>query len=176
MPFDLSFSTIDALVHFLKTDFEDLFDDVSYDDKRNYYMNYKNYMVFNHDIDCENTEEGYEKLKIRYKNRIQNFRDCLKSNEHLFFIYNNFHLNNEQKINDLFSIISGKRLNKNFTLIVLDMNVTIHKALLNEKIELCAIKHPFNEWNDWHLKENKEKCMDLYWKFEKFVKKIIEEK
>ena len=174
MPFDLSWSSTEALVHNLRTDFKDYFDNIVYDNENGNYMNNKYIMRFNHDTDCENTKEGYEKLKQRYESRIQNFRECLKSDNYLLFIYN-APPNTEHECNEIFDIISSKILNQNFKLIILDMNEKINKALLNDNIALCAIKHPFNRSNEWWLKENVDKCMEYYQKCGNAVKKIIAE-
>jgi hypothetical protein len=108
-------------------------------------------------MDCEDSKEGFEKLVQRYKARIQNFREALNSDKFLLFIYN-APPKRVNVCNELYKILKTKRGDKDFRLVILDMDMEIEKALLDKNILLCAVKHPFNNRSEWWYKENLEKC------------------
>ena len=172
MPFDLSWSTNDALIHFINTDFKNFFDNIVFDKEKKYYFNKKYTMGFNHDMDCEDSKEGFEKLVQRYKARIQNFREALNSDKFLLFVYN-APPKSEKGCNKLYKVLKNKRKNKDFRLVILDMDMEIKKALLDKNILLCAVKHPFNNRSEWWYPNNLEKRMEYCIDCGKVFKSII---
>ncbi len=172
MPFDLSWHPAEALLHYLKTDFKDFFDDITYDDNLNYYINKKYQSLFNHDKDCKNTEKGYRKLINRYKARIKNFKNALQSDKHLFFIYRTF-AGEENYCNEIYYFLNEKRQGKKFKLIIIDTEEKMNSSLLNENITLCAIHHPFLNGNEWYCKFNKKLLKKYFSEFKRPLKAII---
>ncbi len=80
-PFDLCFIPLKSVSNILQNDFNDYFDDLIFDNAKNIWTNKKYAILYWHDKNID-----FESFKIRYNNRIENFKKVLSSDENLNFI------------------------------------------------------------------------------------------
>ncbi len=82
-PFDLIFSDMGAILHFLANDFKDFFDNVEYNQEKKCWCNTFWRLVFPHDNYSKDDKELFIK---RYIRRIDNFYNVLRSKNNLCFV------------------------------------------------------------------------------------------
>ncbi len=81
-PFDLIRTPIGSILHFLKTDFKDFFENIEYSKSDKSFIDKKYHSLFPHD----NFKPSEKKLLInRYIKRINNFKNLFEQNNHLIF-------------------------------------------------------------------------------------------
>lgn len=115
-PFDLCINNnFSRIAELIQNDFSDFFDDLKFNNGE--WSN--NDFIFIHDKNL-----SYKNFEKRYKNRINNFLELLKSNKKLYFIYSNFteNLPNVHDLNKLFDVIKEKRNKKPFQIVLLISN------------------------------------------------------
>lgn len=172
-PFDLAVHPISSVIHFLETDFSDYFDDLFFNKELKIWENRKYYAHYNHDADCDENDE--EKLIVRFKNRIENFRKTiLNKNTFIFFVIAS--VEKEDSLNKLYSILKKLRNNINFKLLVIDMSCKLDKAHVFRNIGMFQIHHPFLHEDNWWIKgyRDSEAGKEYFRLVSEFIKKEIE--
>lgn len=164
-PFDLSVTPISAVLHFLKTDFKDFFDNVTYSVENNCWFNDKLGVIFPHDNFKERDKIHFVK---RYIQRIKNFYNMLESNKPLIFFSS---IKEGEKVcaselNEIYDILKS-RCKGNFKYIVLHAPYSdgfLNKDDLNKNINYRPIKAPTeNYFTDWFIEgKSKDKVISDY--------------
>ena len=80
-PFDLCFIPLKSVSDILQNDFIDYYDGLTFDNDKNIWTNKKYDIFYWHDKNID-----FENFKIRYNNRIENFKSILSSVENINFI------------------------------------------------------------------------------------------
>ena len=144
MPFDLMWNTHKAVTFYLLVRFYSFFKNIYFDKDRKFFVRTRPfYTLFNHGADLGN---DFQALKKRYKARIKNLYDALKSDNHLIFIQNSE--SGDHDINNLYEVIRFYRKKKPFTLIIMDLSpiYTIDKKVINDKVILIKEPYPTHNW------------------------------
>lgn len=135
MPLDLMYySNLNKIIQHILTDFKHFLSDVSFYNEDNIFKSSDGMLKFNHEEDIGN---DFEKLKIRYITRINNFLEILNPNIKVLFIC---HMQPGFNVNTLYKILKYKK-KKNFSLMVID--TSSHPPKNNLRKEIIYIKKPF---------------------------------
>lgn len=148
-PFDLCVSECKGVTNLLKTDFQDFFDDIEFDDNQNIYINHKHKIFFWHDEDCKNLDE----FKIRYKNRIKNYKELVYKKDKdskLVFIMLIKENTKKREIINLYKTLN-KKFN-NFALILLNPYPKL--KFQKKHVWFLSFDFPFKDFDqNWDKKE-----------------------
>lgn len=155
MPFDLAQHSLLSVIHFIKTDFKDFFDWLTYMEtiEISCWANQKYQNQYNHDSDCSKHERS--KFINRFEKRIENFRNVMKSDKFIFFVFASYS-NNSEDVNNLYSALKEVRGEKPFKLLVADLELTLD-AKVNKEISVYSPNYHFSELPDWKALGNKSK-------------------
>ncbi len=86
-PFDLCACNITGIMQNLQNDFAEYFDGLVWSKPFNHYVNVKKGIYYLHEDDLSDKPEDLETLHKRFKERINNFREALKSDKPIIFIF-----------------------------------------------------------------------------------------
>lgn len=142
MPFDNCYSSLSGINSVLKNNFNNIWHNMCFDDKRGYFVNEALGLFYNRDRDCEN---DFDQFKRRLDERIAHFKIALLSKKHLFFVLKAH--SNPQAVNELYKILKSKRGKLPFNLIVIDQQNKLKG--LNSNIIHCRIISPFKDDTSW---------------------------
>ena len=81
--FDLNYNSLPAIIHFLENDFADYFDGPFRHNNLGWFTD-KIWREYHHETDCFTMDD----FMARYVPRINNFREAIKTDKKIFFIYN----------------------------------------------------------------------------------------
>lgn len=111
MPFDLAQHSLLSVIHFIKTDFQDFFDWLTYIEtiEISCWINEKYNNQYNHDSDCSKHQRS--KFITRFEKRIENFRNVIKADKFIFFVFASYS-NNSEEVNRLYSVLKEARGDK----------------------------------------------------------------
>ena len=140
-PFDLAiFGTIE-ITKSLKTNFNEFFFDLNYQEDKKYWKKEPNCILFVHDT------KDKKKLIETYKRRIENFKKEMKNPLPIIFIQL---VENDEDVENLYNELVRLRENRPFKLIIIDT-----QAIVNfEKAEVLKLPFPSEEYrNNWWKKE-----------------------
>ena len=174
-PFDLVIHKPDRITHYIKTDFEGYFDDLYYKKYSRCFLDFRNKGLwmkedgtsFFHDKDCKQNDK--EKLIQRVSSRIENFRDIIKNDKHIIFVQ--AIKEDDEDIENLYSVLSAVRENKPFKLIILDLNDVVKKEYSN--IPILKIPFPSRRYGKyWDRKRYYESKKGIA--FEKALTEMVE--
>lgn len=113
-PFDLSTHDIKGIIYLLENDFKDYFDTIRRTDTGEWFNDRFNFH-YGHDADLKTIEE----FKTRYENRINNFREMLKTDKNVIFIYNTRNIGIDT-LEDLYNLnVALRKLRKNYRLFII---------------------------------------------------------
>lgn len=155
-PFDLVKTQIDSILNFLKTDFEDFFENIEYSEADKIFIDRKYHSLFSHDK-FKSSEKGL--FINRYIKRINNFKNLFKQNNRLLFcsvIFDDFI--DADVINQIYDNL--KRMEKQSTfdycvmhLVKNDNSYSVKGgAKINENIHYIKMNVPIDNYSDvWHL-------------------------
>ena len=153
MAFDLTIHHTKSLIEVLKSNFADYFENIEYGFYApfglNYWQNKKYDIVFNHDSAFK--ENDFDKLKERYKSRIENFKEILNTDEYLFFVHNLDESSGIDEINELYQVLKSLRGEKPFKLIIWSTFKNLENDL--ENVSIYSNLHPFDDFADWFKPE-----------------------
>lgn len=172
MPFDLAQHSLLSVIHFVKTDFQDFFDWITYMEtiEISCWVNEKYKNKYNHDSDCNKQERN--KFITRFEKRIDNFRNVMKTDKFIFFVLASYS-NNSEDVNNLYSVLKEVRGAKPFKLLAADLELTLDENVKTE-ISVYSPKYHFSELPDWKALGNKSKKRKQVEKdFVKFMKQEI---
>lgn len=172
MPFDLATHSLLSVIDFIKTDFKNFFDWLTYMDtiEMSCWINEKYQNRYNHDSDCSKNERS--KFITRFEKRINNFRNVIKSDKFVFFVLASYS-NKAEEVNRLYSIIKEIRGDKPFKLLVADLELTLDDNV-NKEISVHKPKYHFSELPDWKtLGSKSRKRKQVEKDFVSFVKSGI---
>ena len=139
MPFDLSIHSLDSILYFLKNDFINYFDDISFDEQNQFWINPKYNIKFVHDK--INDRQLFEN---RYKARIENFHLALRDNKPCLFICHIQGNSDASWINNLYETLQNKCTNKNFKLILAIFNGVAENC--DKNIKIYARNFPYENY------------------------------
>lgn len=168
MPFDNCYSRLTGIISTLKNNFNNLYQDMHFDEKRGYFINESLGLYYNKDRDCGT---DFDKFKQRMEERISHFKIALSSEKPLFFILKAS--SNPTAINELYEILKMKRGEKTFHLIVIDQWNNLKG--LNANIIHCNIRSPYKDDTGWYnsqLNQTKE-AISYVQNIVNFIKKEI---
>lgn len=160
-PFDLVRHTLNRIIHYLATDFEDYFDDIYFDIKKRNFLDFrkkglwkkKDGTVFFHDRDCK--YDNLEKLTERISHRIDNFRELISSKRPVLFVLNI--QEDEDKVEELYNLLKLKMDKTPFVLAILDIGKIIKYTITNPNIYILKLPKPIpnyhNGYNGWNSKK-----------------------
>lgn len=174
-PFDLVRHYLPNIIHYLETDFSDYFDDIHFVIRKRNFLDFRKRgkwhkndgTVFYHDLDCQYYDK--EKLLTRIKNRIENFRQIIKSETPILFVLNLEE--DEERIEDLYNVLKKICSHKKFKLLIIDFFNKCNKNYNNNDIKVLKLPLPFENWTEgWNGKEwiksdfgkYVEKCVSSY--------------
>lgn len=142
MPFDNCYSSLTGINSVLKNNFNNIWHNMCFDDKRGYFVNEALGLFYNKDRDCGN---DFDQFKRRLDERIAHFKIALLSKKHLFFVLKAY--SNPQAVNELYQILKLKRGKLPFSLIVIDQRNKLKG--LNSNIIHCGITSPYKDDTGW---------------------------
>jgi len=122
-PFDLCGNNITGQVQNLQNDFAEYFDGLVWSKPFNHYINIKKGIYYLHEDDLSDTPEDLDTIKRRFNERINNFREALKSDKPIIFI---FHYGEKlsccypEEFDGLYAEIKKLRGNKPMSFFVVD--------------------------------------------------------
>ncbi len=145
LPFDLSFhNDIDAVIQMLETDFENFFYGVEYDNENKYFINKKRSAIYNHEGYC-----NYKDFVKLYTKRIENFREYVNLDKHIFFMMAIHQKIDTEKITRIYEVLDKARKNKMFSLIIINHNKQRLAYGNNPSILIINQEFPLSEkWPD----------------------------
>ena len=117
LPFDIAFfKDIERNIYLIKTGFKDVFDEVTYNEEYNYWVN-KNYFIeFNHE-----EKFSLDELKLLYKKRIENLYEYINDKtKHIYFLIATFKPINVNKLEELLSYMKEQRGDNEFDIIIIN--------------------------------------------------------
>ena len=170
-PFDLVFHTLPLVVKCLENDFEDYLSGFYFKIRKRNFLDFRKKGIwykedgtgFWHDTDCKINDR--EKLEVRIKKRIENFRQAIKSDIPILFVINI--MDNPEYIDKLYKILKKLCSHKKFKLAVINFGY-LYK---NENSEIYSLDlpipfdgyHGVNGWNskfkDTNFGKFTEKCI-----------------
>jgi len=165
-PFDLAVTPLSSLIEILENNFSDYFNDLSYSDKYDAWMNKKYEILYNHDTDCLYSDK--EKLINRFTRRIKNFKSIVTNSPFIFFVCKSSE--SRKHINILYRKLKEIRNKHPFKLIILDLEQK-NKKIIKNNLSIYPIDHPFVDKNLWWQDISSEDSND----FQDKIKKIIED-
>lgn len=168
MPFDLAVFETREITKNLNNDFKDFTNNISFKNKKHlfdkeYWIKEPDLIKFIHEKNFGKNDES--KLINSYYNRINNFRECIKSNPPILFVQLIW---DSEDVNNLYNILKNIRGNKPFKLVVIDTQNIVSNP--NSEIEILKLKFPTKNYNKhwWHPRIYKSK------KGQDFERKIAE--
>lgn len=170
-PFDLCFSNFSLNVELLSTNFNNFFDDITFDKEKNYWINNKTGMIFNHD---SLTQKEFVK---RYKNRIKNLYKVLDNQSiHIYFIVATFEIISVEDVDLFIKVINRYRTNETFDLIIINQTNKF-QAYNNKNVYSINLKHDksfkkINKISDWVGELKKMKTFDARYFNHKIISKL----
>ena len=150
-PFDLVIHRLDRIIHYLKNNFEDYFDDIEFVLRKRNFLDFRNQgywkksdgTIFRHDKDCKAPDK--EKLVNRNKNRINNFNKIIESKTPVVFVF--YALKSENLVDELYEILQKLRKGKPFKLVVIDIYSCIKPN--NNEIQLLKLSEPIDNYEKY---------------------------
>ena len=127
-PFDLSANNITGMVRNLQSDFADFYNGLTWSNAFNCFLNTRSGSYYFHEDDLTDTPESVDLFKQRFDKRIQNFREALKADKPLIFV---FHYgepicySQPQEFEALYNQIKKMRGNKPMRWLVVDTSHTL---------------------------------------------------
>ena len=167
-PFDLVAHKLPNIIHYLKTDFDDYFDDLYFDIRKRNFLDFrkkgfwkkKDGTVFNHDKDCGINDR--DKLIKRFERRIENFYQLLNSNTPILFVLNL--QSNPECVKELFEILKVK-CKPSFRILIIDFKSLLEETA-EEKIHLLQLPMPIENYHNgmqgWNNKVFRNSDLGLY--------------
>lgn len=149
-PFDLSQHSPLAVLECIKNDFSCYFENIEQDPETKFWLNRKANIIYNHDEDLSDFGAFIE----RYQNRIKNFRELVKTDKPLFFIfhyksknYKHFIDTNYTFIIEAFELLKKKRGSKISKLIIIN---PLKKIKIKHSDDILIINEPlYNQKYCW---------------------------
>lgn len=139
-PFDLCFSDFNSNLHFLSSEFQDFFDNLTFDNKRKYWINEKYNLVFNHD------HLSLDEFKERYNKRIKNFYSALNNkSKYIYFVIATFQPITNLQVKSFIDEINKYRNSMTYSIIIINQSTT-------------SIK--YNDENVYSIDLTQDKCFD----------------
>ena len=151
-PFDLCVSSLPKINYIIRNLFNDYFQGLDFDNKKEMFVNSRLGLMYNHDTDCKTKEE----IVARYQERIKNFL-ALRKRKKLAFVFSTVEVSADvNQINDLYRAVSYVFKNTKICFIVLDVSKEKIKntQFLLKEINYKHIPHPYpNYWGEWYKSE-----------------------
>ena len=180
-PFDLVSHSLPNIIKYLKDDFYGYTDDLFFVIKKRNFLDFRNKGLwqkpdgtrFFHDKDCGRND--LEKITTRINNRINNFRELIKSETPILFVVHT--IRDGEYIDELYKTLSELCPNKHFELAVLDFNNTVTNYSSN--IHLLQMTKPTPNFNRyWNRKLYRNSKVGKYVEENicSFVQNIIDRK
>ena len=176
-PFDLVRHVIPNIIHYLKTNFEDYFDDMYFEVRKRHFLDFRKKGIwkkkdgtkFFHDKDCK--AEDIEKLQNRIKNRINNFYKIINADVPILFIIYLENENDTECLEELLDTLKSMCKNKKIHMVVLDFNNSVKTKITNSQIHILQLPEPCQKyklkWNTGKFRKSElgiyvEKCICEY--------------
>ena len=183
-PFDLVKHEPKRIIHYLKNNFKDYFDDIFFVTRKRNIFDFRKKGLwqktdgtkFFHDKDCK--AEDLEKLTNRIKRRINNFNSIMNSERPILFVCSTF--DEVDFVDELYTTLEQLRGNKSFKLAVINFSdsippprkglYTLDLALPNKTYQTTWNKTQFVKSD---LGEYVERCITSF--VEKILKRDFQE-
>ena len=152
-PFDLVKHPIDCIIKYLNNDFDGYLDDLFFEVRKRNFLDFRKKGLwqktdgtkFFHDKDCKISDR--EKLETRIKNRINNFRQIIKSDTPILFVF--LVVENAEKIEELYKTLKRLCPHKKFSLAVIDLNYVMKSC--PSDIHLLQLTEPIPKFDrNWN--------------------------
>lgn len=163
-PFDLVRHTLDRVIHYIETDFDDYLDDIYFQIKKRNLLDFRKKglwkktdgTTFFHDKDCKYND--FEKITTRISNRIENFRKILSSELPILFVLNIQEY--PEEIERLYNILKSKCGEKKFKLAIFDIGKIVKYEIKNNDIHILQLPLPIPEYHNGYIGWNSKQWKD----------------
>lgn len=152
-PFDLCVTPITSTAKILSNDFEDYFDDLSFDENRQMWVNNKYKIEYLHDDNLTK-----EEFIFRYKKRIKNFKNIISSKPEVMFVLVDFNRDySVEDINVIYNYMLCLRNDKPFKFMLISFvdedspklsTSDLNKNILHKEYKTDTSVNKFHE--TWH--------------------------
>ena len=130
-PFDLVSHPLPTIIKCLKTDFDGYLDDLFFEVRKRNFLDFRKKGIwqksdgtkFFHDKDCKIND--VQKIKTRISNRINNFKQIIKSDTPILFVINV--IENGECLETLYNELVKLCPHKKFKLAILDFNNSVNE-------------------------------------------------
>ncbi len=169
-PFDLAVFETREITKEIKTDFKEFFYDIDFDEKKHIWIKKPDCIEFVHDKKYKKNDK--DKLIMKYNERIDNFRNALKSKTPVLFVQI---LGDCDDTENLYNVLNSVCFNKKFRLAVIDTQNIVNNT---NNIDVLKISFPDEEykknwWKEKYYNSPEGICFEK--QIVQFCKKLINE-